>query len=203
MTRVKEAIKKMRSHPRLGDEEFDKIYSPKFLSLSYRHFTQIRSVRLAIQLIGDSPDISILDIGSGIGKFCHIGSQLSKCKFTGVELRDDFYAEAGRIAAQLDQNKPTFIHGSFTSINFKKYNAFYFFNSFEEYYNPDCIIDEKTVKSQELYNELKTTLKEKLNEASLGSKLITYYVKPGHVPDTYTLKFSGEDGHMKLWVKER
>lgn len=203
MSSVKEVIKKMRSHPKLRDEEFDKIYDPKFLSLSYRHFTQIRSVRLAIQLIGDSPSISILDIGSGIGKFCHIGSQLSNCKFTGIELRDDFYAEAVRIAAQLNHNNPTFIHGTFTAIDFKKYNAFYFFNSFEEYYNPDCIIDEKTVKSQELYNELKSSLKEKLNDAAPGSRLVTYYVKQGHVPDTYQLKFSGEDGHMKLWVKER
>jgi len=202
MNNVKETIRKMRSHPKLGDEEFDKIYDPKFLSLSYRHFTQIRSTRLAIQLIGDSQAVSILDIGSGIGKFCHVGSQLSKCKFTGVELRDDFYNEAVRVATELNYNAPSFIHGSFTSIDFKKFNAFYFFNSFEEYYNPDCIIDDKTVKSQELYNELKLKLKEKLNEATPGSRLITYYVKLGHVPDTYHLKFSAEDGHMKLWVKE-
>jgi hypothetical protein len=46
-------------------------------------------------------------------------------------------------------------------------------------------------------------LHDKLLEAPLNARLVTYYIKVPHVPDAFTLHSEHEDGFMKLWIRTK
>jgi hypothetical protein len=58
----------------LANSTFDKIYPKLYQEHSARHFTPVNIAIKAAKLLVDKPTDKILDIGSGVGKFCCIGS---------------------------------------------------------------------------------------------------------------------------------
>ena len=79
------------------DEEFDVIYPTDIQTLSRRHFTPIAIAKMAAEYLADQPNARILDIGSGVGKFCMIGAACTKGHFTGVEQRENLSNLANEI----------------------------------------------------------------------------------------------------------
>ena len=83
--------------------------------------------------MGENEKAAILDIGSGIGKFCIVGAQISKATFTGIELRSNLVKEAAQIAKKLNIPNVSFINDDITNIGFEHFDAFYFYNPFGEH----------------------------------------------------------------------
>ena len=194
-------LNKLSSRIKITDEEFDSLYPEYLRELSSRHFSQYNTTMMAAQLLADRSDRKILDIGSGVGKFCLIASQVTNAQYTGIEVREDLVQISQNLAQHLIQNQPVFVHGCFTELDFSKFDAFYFFNSFEEYINPDCTLDAFLKKSDVTFHLLRKKLIEKLKDAPLEARVVTYYIKTEHLPDCYKLISTHEDDHLKLWVK--
>ena len=73
----------------------------------------------------------IIDVGSGVGKFCLQGAHYNPtCHFTGVELDIDRHNAAVRIQDILSVNNATFICGNFIDLDFTKYDGVFLFNPF-------------------------------------------------------------------------
>ena len=74
---------------------------------------------------------NVLDIGSGVGKFCILsaaGNPLTK--FVGVEIYDKYFNEAVRIKKHLEIENVDFINADFRTLNLNDYDGFYIYNPF-------------------------------------------------------------------------
>ena len=120
--------------PFRSDEAFNSLYPAHIAQLASRHWTPLSVAKEAAHFlaVGDSP--RILDIGSGVGKFCLTGAHYyPKAFFAGVEHRVALNTIATQLASQLGIMNTHFFEGNFSTIDFSAYHHFYFYNSFYEH----------------------------------------------------------------------
>lgn len=165
------------------------------------HFTPVHIAKTAARYLADSKDAKILDVGSGAGKFCMIGAACTEAHFVGVELREDLCVTANRVSKHYNLKNVEFINSNITNIDFTKFDAFYFYNSFYENVVPSGRIDEEIKLSRELYDEYSLYMKEQLDKMPIGTKLVTYFSYLKEVPDSFDVRFILADGKLKMWEK--
>ena len=110
-----------------SDEEFNTIYPLKIQKLSSRHWTPIKVAKRAAAFLAEQKDARILDIGSGVGKFCMVAAITSEGHFTGVEQREALVRLSNKISRRFQIPRVEFILADIRSIDFKDYNAFFTF----------------------------------------------------------------------------
>ena len=186
-----------------SDARFQTLY-PDFLKpLSKNHWTPLHVARKAAVFLAAEKGVSILDIGSGMGKFCLAAAYYCPgASYFGIEQRKDLteYAEAAR--QRLGLNNVSFIHGNITDVDFSQYNHFYFYNSFYENIAPAGKIDEKLPYSIERYHEYRYFLYRQLEQKPSGTRVATFYGRDEQMPQGYHVGGSDLDDLLKYWVKE-
>ena len=144
---------------------------------------------------------NVLDIGSGVGKFCLLGAQAVHAKFTGVELRKEFVEIASSLVTKLKLPNAHFICSDIKEINFSDYSAFYFYNPFCEMLSETVLIDEQITFSRDKHREYEDFIFEQLETLPIGTKIITYCSPQFVLPVTYNLKDLYFEGTLSLWEK--
>jgi SAM-dependent methyltransferase len=183
------------------DIEFDKIYPEDFQKLSKRHFTPLAIAKMAAEYLISAPNTRILDIGSGVGKFCAIGATCTKGHFTGVEQRENLHQIAKEIATKYTIKNTQFIHGNIMDIDFKAFDGFYFFNAFFENILQDDSIDKSLELNKKLFVEYSMYVRKELGKMPLGTKLVTYYAYSEEIPLNYSVISTHLEGKLKMWEK--
>ena len=194
-------FERLRQNLIVEDEEFNTIYPERIRELDNKHWTPVAVAAMAAKFLVDSSGVKVLDIGSGVGKFCMIGSLLTKGHFTGVEQREDLYQLSNNLYEQYGLSNIEFIHSNITNINFKDYNAFYFFNSFIENMSPSEVMDDKVQVAAHLYGLYTQYLRLELAGMPIGTRLATYWSNTEEVPRGYAIQSSGFEGELKMWEK--
>lgn len=185
----------------ISDEEFNKIYHQSIRPLATRHWTPITIAKQASEFLAHTPEIRILDIGSGVGKFCIVGASYTKGYFTGVEVRKQFYETAQGLLERYRLSNVKFIQSNIIKIDFRNYDAFYFFNPFHENIDSSAIIDHSVETGIYLYNIYTNYVHEQLAKKRIGTRLVTYHGKVGEVPSSYKLVHSDFDNKLNFWEK--
>lgn len=183
------------------DAEFDAIYPEDIRALSKRHFTPLAVAQIAADYLAEQPDARILDIGSGVGKFCMIGATCTKGHFTGVEQRENLHNLAHSLVKEYDLKNIHFIHSNIMDIDFKAFNGFYFFNSFFENIIKDDSIDKNVELDKQLFFKYSLHIRKQLNKMPIGTKLATYYAFSEEIPISYNVVETILEGRLKMWVK--
>jgi SAM-dependent methyltransferase len=184
-----------------NDAAFDWMYPEHFQLLSLKHWTPLAAARKAAEFLAE-PDARVLDIGSGIGKFClAAGYYFPETRFYGVEQRQEliYYAEEAKGYTQLPN--VNFIYANITQINFKEFDHFYFYNSFYENIDPDNQIDDTIEISQSLYAYYTQYLYKALDQKPSGTRLVTFHISGEEVPSSYKLAAIYCNSLMKMWIK--
>jgi SAM-dependent methyltransferase len=156
----------------------------------------------AAAFLAEEPGKKILDIGSGVGKFCLIGAHFNpQAYFYGVEQRQDLYnyAVAAREATQTDNI--SFIYGNFAQLDFSKYDHFYFYNAFFENLDDQDRIDRKVDYSESLYVYYSRLLYKALFNKPSGTRLATFHSLEDEIPPGYQLVDASADFLLKMWIK--
>lgn len=187
----------------LSDEVFDSLYSLRAQQLSAIHWTPIEVARKAALHLTGGKGKHILDIGSGVGKFCLVAAHYFPAyMFHGVEQRKTLVNEAIIAQKASGIENANFIHANFNEIDTEEYDHFYFYNSFSEnlfHYKP---IDNLVSTSDEIYYAYIRDFYQLLEEKESGTRLATYYCPDGYVPPSYkTIKHTSGDP-LKLWIKQ-
>ncbi len=185
----------------ITDEEFDTIYPERARNLTQRHWTPVDVAIQAAEFLADNPDAKVLDIGSGVGKFCMIGAAVTEGYFTGVEYRDYFFHLSEFVLECYGLPRVKFIHSNITNIKFQDYNGIYFFNSFQENIDDSAIIDPTVETGEEQYHLYTGYVFDQLSLMPIGTRLATYWGKNNKIPKQYTLLFSDFNGELKCWEK--
>jgi hypothetical protein len=185
-----------------SDEQFNRLYPLSVKLLAARHWTSIIAAKKAAGFLAVGKGVRILDIGSGVGKFCLTAAyHYPKAFYYGIEQRENLIQHAETARQTLDFHNVSFIHGNFTQIDFKNYDNFYFYNSFYENLAGNDKIDDSIDYSSELFNYYNRYLYTQLAKKLPGTRLTTFHSLEDEVPDCYHLVGAEMDNRLKHWLK--
>lgn len=185
-----------------NDDQFHRLYPTPIQSLATRHWTPLHITWRVAQYLAPAANVRVLDIGSGVGKFCLAAAHCmpSAC-FIGVEQRKDLVAHAETAKKIVGLSNARFIHRNFTQLDFKQFDHFYFYNSFYENLIATDKIDDSIAYSTELYNYYNRCLYKKLDEMPSGTRLVTFHSLEEEIPPDYQLMEAQVECLLKFWIK--
>ncbi len=184
-----------------SDCRFNELFPYEIQKCAKRHWTPIDVIDISIDFLADK-NCKILDIGSGIGKFCLTGAHYApQSHFYGVEQRPNLVDLAIRAQKKLSINNVTFIKGNFTQLNLRDFDHFYFFNSFFENLDHADHIDENIEYSPALFEYYNHYLFSELQKMPEGTKIVTYHSILEEIPRDYELIECLEGGDLNFWIK--
>jgi hypothetical protein len=184
-----------------SDEEFNFIYPRQMREISQTQWTPVEVAKLAAKYLAEKPGTKVLDIGSGIGKFCMIGASCTQGQFTGVEQRLNLVEIANRFAGEYGIKNVNYIHANITDVVFSDYEAFYFFNAFYENIDMNAVIDNTVSRGIAYYNLYNRYVSGQLAKMPVGTKLVTYWSPLIEIPANYQVQFSAFEENLKFWKK--
>lgn len=185
----------------IEDEEFDQIYPPFLREAAETHFTPVQIAQMSAKYLVTEPGTRVLDIGSGAGKFCMVGAMCTEGYFTGVEKRESLHSISKKIMDTYKIPNVELIRGDIMDIDFRWYDAFYFYNSFFENMHPEERIDDNIKLERELYDEYSIYVKGQLSILPEGTRVVTYFSYLDEMPRNYVPTQVGRQGKLKFWVK--
>lgn len=184
------------------DTSFDYLYPRRIQNLSDMHWTPLEIAKKSSEYLS-APNSKVLDIGSGVGKFCiAAGFFEPETLFYGVEQRRDLFNLAESVKNTLDLSNVKFIHNNITALDFELFDSFYFFNSFYENIKPDLSIDTKIEVNSELYNYYTNYVYQQLDQRPSGTRLVTYHGSAKQIPSSYQLIDNTHHYALKMWMRE-
>jgi SAM-dependent methyltransferase len=185
-----------------SDVEFNTLYPTHIQALAKNHWTPLRVAVKAARFLAGDGNAKILDIGSGVGKFCLAAAwHTPKAWYFGVEQRKSLIEHAEAAKSSLHLENVSFIHGNFTQLDLKKYDHFYFYNAFYENLDGTDKIDDSIDYSGELFNYYNRYLFKQLQQKPAGTRLCTLCSLENEVPPDFHAISSDMDGLLKFWVK--
>ena len=182
---------------------FDTLSSKEFRNHSNVHWSKSTIIEKSVFYLKKNEVEKVLDIGSGIGKFCILGTKLSNISFTGVELRENLFNESQSIKKKHCLSNVHFIHDDIKNIDFSSFDAFYYYNPFCEHLATADIIDDNHELSEERYYEYEEIVLGKLNNLSIGTIMILHNSKSFTLSEDYTLEEIHFDGELTFWKKTK
>lgn len=185
------------------DEDFDLIYPEKIRDLAPQQWTPVDVALMASRFLAEEPGAKVLDIGSGVGKFCLIGASCTQGVFTGAEQRDYLVSISNKMAEKYDIARASFIHANITDVDFSQYDSFYFFNAFYENIDKAAVIDDTVERGFGLYKVYTRYVSGQLAKMKIGTRLATYWSPVDQVPEGYELRFAAFEHNLKCWIKVR
>jgi hypothetical protein len=184
------------------DESFNKLYPRHIRTKAARHWTPLDVARRASEFLCVKENVHILDIGSGVGKFCLAGAHHKpEALFYGVEQRRNLVEYADRCNMVLSLSNVSFIHANFTQLDFRQFDHYYFYNSFYENLEGNDKIDLTVEHSLALYNYYNRYLYTQLAQRPKGTRVATFHCFEDHMPPGYYVVDTAFNGFLKLWIK--
>lgn len=201
-------LRSINAHLRGGqlvvDSVFDDVYPLELRAVSSSFWTPVSvAVRAADLLVHGKTD-RILDVGSGIGKFCIIGAASTRAAFVGVEQRSYFVRVAEEARRRIGVQSARFIEGSFDDVDVNDFDGIYFFNPFEEnLWGADTQLDHTVELSEARYHADIEAAKSMLSRARVGTRVVTYHGFGGDLPPSYELVHSEpiRTDKLDLWIR--
>lgn len=190
--------------PLPSDAEFDRVYPEKIRQLSPLHWTPVTVAARAAALLAQAGATRILDVGSGVGKFCLVGAMVTSARFVGVERRKHLVDIAGGAATKLGISRVTFVHASIDQFRFEGFDGVYLYNPFYEQISTFLVqIDGAIERSALVYRDFVRSTMDKLAAMAPPVAVVTYNGFGGPMPPGY--EFCGDEpagnDQLELWVK--
>lgn len=197
-------VNALRYQKVVSDRAFDAIYPEPVRERSLQYWTRVDVARRAAELLVTDASTRVLDVGSGAGKFCFVGALTTPGHFTGVEQRCHLVEVARTIARHYGASRATYVHGDMRQVDWREFDAFYFFNPFaENCFRGDERFDDSVVLTPERREiDLRDAIAA-LARAPLGTRVATYHGLGCDLPKSYerVVQEMAGAGLLELWIQ--
>jgi len=197
----------MQEGARPTDATFDRFLPHDLELVSGTYWTPIEVAMRVATWLDDLGVETVMDIGSGAGKFCVAAAIASKCRFVGLEQRPRLVIAARQLARKFGvEDRVQFVVGGLDEIATIPVSAYYLFNPFgENHFGAGRRLDDDVELSPGRYARDVFVVETLFRNAPLGTYVITYNGFGGKLPDTYVQ--SRVDRQMpnmlRMWQKTR
>ena len=194
----------LRNGKLVSDITYGLILSSRGKRFSRRHWTPVGLAYRAAMLLTDHKACDILDVGSGLGKFCLIGALTTPGRFFGVERRKWLVAEARETALLLGIERVEFGHGDMADLDWSRFDGVYLYNPFCENILESIRIDLTVPLGKRQYDEFVSVVEKKLETLRIGARVVTLHGFGGRMPVAFTRTLCEPwgDGFLELWEKQ-
>ncbi len=198
------ALQSLTRPQSVDDDAFDIIWPATATRHSERHWTPVDTARQGARLLCGGQQLRVLDVGSGVGKFCIVGALTTRSHFTGIEQRLHLCQTARAVANEHGIERVRFLHGNAGNLDWSAFEAFYLFNPFQEHLNPyDDPIDDTIPLAEHRFHAYVRMTYGKLMSLPPGVRVLTYHGYGGRFPPDYACvarERSGTD-FVTVWTK--
>ncbi len=195
-------IEKLKAEKIISDAEFDLIYPTDIRSLSERHWTPVSIAKIVSEFLCYDKNLKILDIGSGVGKFCMVGAALKPhCKFYGVDIREKYTKLSNKLKDTYRIKNIQFLHKDILELSLDSYDCIYFFNSFQERIDDTAYIDNYSELSYDLYKTYTKYLFFQFDNMPIGTRIATYHTAEFYMPGNYKMVEKLFNTKLKFYIK--
>ena len=195
----------MRAGRASANDGFDSFLPLELREVSGQYWTPMPIVRRIADWLRDARVQTVVDIGSGAGKFCVAGAVLTRCRFIGLEQRGSLVDTARGLAETFGVgDRVTFVHGACGSTPAPVGDAYYLFNPFGEYaFDSAQFNDPGVAFTEESYQADIAAVTDMLSQAAVGTIVITLNGFGGSFPKSYEQIDIGLgfQGTLRLWKK--
>jgi predicted RNA methylase len=190
-----------RGHAR-DDSLFDR-FLPSKHRLTFGHFwTPLSVVACVARWLDELGVDNVVDIGSGVGKFCIAGALASRCRFSGIEQRRDLVQIGRGIVDALGLEQVELLEGEFGEVRPPAATCYYFFNPFGESLLQYHLDDRVEVSASRTLRDIYAA-EQLLSQAPSGGFVITYNGFGGTLPPGYELVRSSADFPCALHMSRK
>ena len=197
-------ISALRAGEEVTDRAFDRLLPSWARAPSRRHWTPVAVARRAAELLVAQAGMRVLDVGSGIGKFCFIGAMTTPGPVRGHRATrapgarrpgGGRRASASAAAASCTGTWRTSTSGPGTAstCSTRSWNT--------------CATNRPSIAPSNagpsLYRRYIRLVEQQLDNARTGARLCTYWGFGGDLPPGWELE-TGEEvgtGRLELWIK--
>jgi len=184
-----------------SDQQFLSLFSEKNKKANRIHYTPLAVAKKAAEFLCGGLGNKILDIGSGIGKFCFTAAHYYPAyTFYGIEQRGDLIEASEKTNETLQLSNVFFEHKNFDQITLTDYHHFYFFNSFDENIEEDKL-DYQVAFSENLYHYYNAQIHKQLSKMPTGTRIATFFTLDDIIPASYLLIDTHFDEGLKFYEK--
>jgi predicted RNA methylase len=189
-----------------ADRAFDRFLPDSLRIISVQYWTPLLVAKRAAEWFDDLNVRTVVDIGSGAGKFCVAAALAGQCRFTGLEQRPRLVDSARALARLFDvDDRVRFVEGALGSMATPVADAYYLYNPFGEYlFHSRGHLDKNGEPSDARYARDVATVQDVLRRARFGTCVLTYNGFGGQVPAGYR-QIRVDDtlpNALRLWRKE-
>lgn len=199
---VAEAVKSGVCPP---DHAFDRFLPERLQLVSGRYWTPVRVAMRAATWLDEPKVRSVVDIGSGPGKFCLVAALASRCAFLGIEQRDELVSVARSLTKLYHlQHRVSFIEDRFGDAPPPHADAYYFYNPFaESALDEQAWLDDAVEHGEARHARELLAAEHWLGQAPVGTHVLTYNGLGSELPHCYAeiraeLRFPCP---LRLWRK--
>jgi len=172
----------------LDDELFDRFLPFRLRVMSRVFWTPLVVTDRVAAWFAELGVVTVVDIGSGAGKFCVAAALAGGGRFLGLEQRPSLVKVARRLARAFGvDDRVEFVEGILDPGTVPAADAYYLFNPFgENRFGPEAHLDEDVELSEDRYRRDIAGVEDMLRRARPGTYVVTYNGFGGAVPDDYT-----------------
>jgi predicted RNA methylase len=187
------------------DRAFDRFFPDELRLVSGQYWTPLLVAMRAAEWLEEARARTVVDIGSGAGKFCVAAALASNCHFTGIEQRPRLVAAARDLARVFDvEDRVTFHVGALGETPIPEADAYYLYNPFgENLFGPQDHLDEDVELTFDRYARDIAATRELLLRAPVGTHVIIYNGFGGQVPLGYHEVHADHElpNPLSMWTK--
>lgn len=169
------------------DHVFDQFLPDELRAVSERYWTPLAVIRRATEWLDELDVRTVLDIGSGAGKFCVAAALGGRSELTGVEQRPRLVEAARTLARTFGvSDRACFIEGTFGALPLPRVEAYYLYNPFDEAaFHAEGRLDHDVDLSRGRRERDIAAVQELLLDADAGTYILTYSGFGGNLPPGY------------------
>ena len=197
----------LRAGHEAKDHDFDQFMPFENRRVSTEFWTPIRVATRAAQWLDYFGARSVVDVGSGAGKFCVAAALGGQCQFTGIEQRTRLVAAARELARTFEvDDRVDFVQSTMSDVGWPKADAYYLYNPFGENLRRfEDRLDGEVESGLDRYKREIAQAERFIDHAPRGTFLLTYNGFGGRVPDSYEQVAIDRDQpyELRMWRKAR